>query len=120
MLKTSKREVIFVHEIDLSKFISEFYDRPYQLQQAHMLDQGSYIRCEIPSDEDEGIKEFNAWKSADATPPHHDGDGFDIGEFSWKLEWERERAPFGVALILNDLYEKGEIEAGEYVIEVWW
>lgn len=114
---------MFWDETDLSNFISEYYGRPYRLQQAHMLGQGSYVRCTIPYQGDyEGEEEeFRAWKEADATPPPKpEDDSFDMLGFEHTLRWEREKALFPVEMILNDLHEQGEIPSGEYVIEVNW
>ncbi len=58
---------------------------------------------------------FNSWLSRDPKKPIKDQ------EFSWELDlfWSRNFYP-SLQSVANDLYKKGLIEAGKYIINIDW
>lgn len=69
---------------------------------------------EIVNHWDMGVS-FKAWLERDPEKPLPDRDD----SFGLKLWWDRNFYPH-VSMIINDLYSKGLIEAGEYEIKIDW
>lgn len=107
-----------IWEVKLSELITETYGRPYRLQQGGMgefLGQDTIVSVSVPEEADDvDVQLFAIWLQQDATPPADS-----IARWKWKLEWERYKAA-PIQPILNDLHEKGLLDAGDYVIHVWW
>jgi hypothetical protein len=128
MLKVNNIKQIDVQDWD--ELVQETYNRPYMLQQQDgCRDRGiQYITIPVNNPEDyknDTIPEivnanemgvsFKAWLERDPKQP--------ISERSenWALEmwWERNFYPT-IDMIINDLYEKGLVEAGNYQINIDW
>lgn len=110
------KSYIEVWESDLSRFVSEFYGRPWRLQQQDGgLSQNTYLKEWVFSSGADGwcgIEEetLAAWL---ALPVPASGD------WSGVMEFER-RHYLNVRLVLWDLCRKDVIPSGEYLITVWW
>lgn len=61
---------------------------------------------------------FKAWLARDPKQPLNSPDEWDRKN-GLSLWWQRNFYP-DVQMVANDLYEKGLIEAGEYVIDIDW
>lgn len=127
-MKIKTVQVIDVSDWD--KLIRETYGRFYSFQQQDgCKDRGTeYITvpCAIPYDykndtipeevnhEEMGVS-FNAWLNRDPKTPLINQ------EYNWELEmwYERNFYPH-VDMIINDLYTKGLLPAGEYMIDIDW
>ena len=131
MISTRTELVIDVGDWD--KLVTETYQRPYSFQQQDGCKDRQRVQITIP-DKDEtwdydndsipeevngeemGVS-FKAWLERDPAQkipnPHSFGyDGTD-------LFWTRNFYP-DVQMVANDLYAKGLIEAGDYVIDIDW
>lgn len=128
MLKVNNIKQIDVQDWD--ELVQETYNRPYMFQQQDgCRDRGKqYITIPVNNPEDyknntipeivnasEMGVSFKAWLERDPKQP--------ISERSedWALElwWERNFYPT-IDMIINDLYEKGLVEAGNYQINIDW
>ena len=69
---------------------------------------------EIINDEIMGVK-FKTWLERDPKQPV----GEDKKDWEIELFWERNFYP-DIYTVANDLYEKGLIEGGEYLINIDW
>lgn len=115
---------------DWDKLISDTYGRPYSLQQQDGCKGRGIERITIPSDyngdeymhdnipevingERRGVK-FKVWLERDPKEPVDGRTDWTIGLF-----WDRNFYP-DINTVANDLYEKGIIEAGSYVIDIDW
>lgn len=129
MLKVRTEQVISVSDWDA--LIMQTYGKVYSFQQQDGCKDRQRVRITIPDDsydyendtvpeevnhEEMGVS-FKAWLERDANQkipnPHpfsYDGTN---------LWWERNFYP-DVQMIANDLYEKGLVEAGDYVIDIDW
>jgi hypothetical protein len=128
MLKYTNRR--FVDIFDWDKLVSETYGRVYSFQQQDGCKPRGIVNITIPDEsyDDEmndsvpevvngdimGVK-FSVWLARDPKQPikgqRHD--------FELDLFWERNFYPEFQA-VANDLFEKGLIEAGDYVIDIDW
>ncbi len=103
-----------VWEASFSEFVSEYYQRPYRLQQqGEMMGQNTFVNETVGSyDWDEvGVasaeEEMAEWLAVDHTA------------YKYRFEFEREHYP-SLEVVLWDLYRKGAIPAGTYHIYCWW
>lgn len=109
-----------IWESGFSKYVTEHYGRPYKLQQqGDMLAQGSYVQITVPDeeawDENPTLAEWQA-----ATPPgEHPEGGYDPNVSTENMRWERDYYP-SLEVVANDLHAKGLLDAGEYLIRVYW
>lgn len=128
-LKVKKNKVIDCFEFD--RLVEETYGKKYCFQQQNGCKGRGIHRFTVPETytcDDEmhddipevingsqmGVK-FKTWLERD--PEEWNGAEEDAG--STNLFWERNFYPdFGT--VVNDLHEKGLIEAGEYTIEIDW
>lgn len=125
--------VRFVDLYDWDKLVEETYGRPYSFQQQDGCKDRGHFRISIPNKytEDEemndsipeevngnemGVK-FKAWLARDPNQPLSNPE--DQYDWSLRLFWERNFYP-DIYTIANDLYNKGLIEAGEYIININW
>lgn len=131
MIKSKNIKIIEVDDWD--DLIQKTYNKPYSFQQQEgcrdrcvfkfsvpvnqyeMEEQEECMNDEIPEEINGdlmGIK-FNKWLERDISKP--------VGEHEWGIElfWDRNFYPSTLTLI-NDLYQKGLIEMGEYAIDVDW
>jgi hypothetical protein len=130
MIKTRKETVIEVR--DWNGLVESTYGRLYNFQQQPQQDdckerQRVYITIpdkpcdyendtvpEIVNDTEMGVS-FKAWLERDPKQPL-EGQEYD---FELSMYWVRSFYP-DVQMVANDLYEKGLIEAGKYVIDLDW
>lgn len=116
---------IAIWEADFSKYVSEHYGRPYRLQQqGDMMAQEASIRFSVPPtdwyDENPTLAEWQA-----ATPPAAERPDFTTDREGWQkhlddqLRWDRDYYP-DLETVVKDLYEKGLLDAGDYIIYAWW
>jgi hypothetical protein len=128
MLKYSNKKVIEVDDWD--ELVKKTYGKPYNYQQQNGCQERGTYNLTIPSTYDEeedmndsipeeingnqmGVK-FNVWLSRDPKALVNGHDGYMIALF-----WERNFYP-SIHTLANDLYSKGLIKAGNYVINIDW
>ncbi|MEU7631747.1 hypothetical protein AB0C34_17415 [Nocardia sp. NPDC049220] len=106
------RTVTLMGEGDFSRFISQVYGRPYQLQQQReCLSQNSLVEFTVPAEESEcSGPSLAQWQ---ATPPPTRGDSRE------QVRWKREFFP-QLEDVVNDLHTRGLLPAGEYALDVSW
>ena len=129
MIKYETKKVIDVYDWDA--LAEETYGRPYNLQQQNGCQEKGFIRLNVKEDfspewHDFGKDEipfkingnemgvsFKAWSEAnvDEINSHF--------ETNSDLFWYRNFYP-DLTTLANDLYKKGLIELGEYLIEIDW
>lgn len=107
------RPATVLSETTFSKYVSELYGRPYNLQQqGDMLAQESAVALVVPEledwNEDPSLEEWLA-----ATPPVSAADYIDT------MRWERQFYP-SLEAVANDLHARGLLDAGRYIIHVSW
>lgn len=122
-------KVIAVHDWD--KLVIETYNRPYCLQQQDGCMPRQRIHISVPEYADDYTNDtipevvngdemgvsFHAWLNRDPNQKLDTEDKWDRGGLV--LWWHRNFYPH-LSMIINDLHEKGKIEAGEYVIDIDW
>jgi hypothetical protein len=132
-IKYTNKKVIDVHDWD--QLVSETYGKPYSFQQQDGCKERGTFTLTIPSkwaeEEDEemhdkipfkingnvmGVK-FKKWLSTTSEEINEENPEKYPGQNG--LFWERNFYP-NVYMVANDLYEKGLIEAGDYVINIDW
>ena len=128
MIKAKTKKVIDVTDWD--ELVMNTYGRPYSFQQQDGCKERQVVHIVVPDEPDDfendtipevvngdemGVS-FKAWLERDPKQPLSSGreDSFGLSLF-----WERNFYP-DVQMIANDLYEKGLIEAGEYLINIDW
>lgn len=123
--------VKMINVSDWNELVSETYGRPYNFQQQDGCKSRGIYHLTVPSDFDDdymnetipevvngdimGVK-FETWLSRDPTqllPPPDDKD------YCLELFWERNFYP-DIDTVANDLYKRGLIEEGEYIINIDW
>lgn len=124
MLKYELKRI--VSDSDFDALVEKTYGKKYCFQQQ----EGCRDRCqysfsvpekyaedydndeiEIRVNGDEMGVSFKAWLAQE--------ENFYVDEFSDRLFWERNFYP-SFEVLVNDLYEKGLIEAGDYILDVDW
>ena len=130
MLKYKNTKTIDVSDWD--NLVQSTYGRPYSFQQQNGCQSRGTVGLSVPSDwtddesmydsipeeingEEMGVK-FSVWLARDPKQPLADGREDDFGI---RLFWARNFYP-DLNTVANDLYAKGLIEAGEYVIDIYW
>jgi hypothetical protein len=109
--------------------VSETYGRVYDFQQQHGCQERGTFHLTVPSEytEDDEMNEsipevvngsimgvkFDVWLEKDPKI-HNFGSDWENGLF-----WERNFYP-DINTVANDLFEKGLIEAGSYLINIDW
>ncbi len=130
MLKYSNIKQI--DSFDFDELVRETYGRPYCFQQQDGCQSRGSVGIEVPSPwnqdfindtipevvngEKMGVS-FKAWLERDPTKQLPGKD--DNNSHSLELFWHRNFYP-DLHTIVNDLHEKGLIEAGEYEINIDW
>ena len=128
MLKTTTQRFVSVQDFD--NLVVETYGKPYRFQQqdgcksrgveyltvplVHPYDFENDTITEVINGNEYGVS-FKAWLARD--PKEWNGDPED--ERFLDLFWDRNFYP-SIEVLTNDLYHKGLIEAGEYVINIDW
>ena len=132
MLKVTKKNFVEVNDWD--DLVRKTYGKPYQFQQQDGCQMRGIFELTIPSeyscDEDmndsipevingdiRGVK-FDVWLDRDPKQPLPKSSSSMIN-FDIRLFWHRNFYP-DIYTLANDLYEKGLIEKGEYVINIDW
>ena len=130
MLRIREEKVTDVSDWD--DLVKETYDRPYSFQQQDGCKERQRVHITIPDEpydfendsiteevnhEDMGVS-FKAWLARDPKQPLNSPDEWDRKN-GLSLWWERNFYP-DFQMVANDLYEKGLVEAGEYVIDIDW
>lgn len=128
MLRTYDVKMIDVSDWD--KFIKKIYNKPYCFQQQAGCRDRGIEEFSVPMYEDDmtdfendtilietnGVEmgvSFKAWLARDAN------DKFFERVWENEMFWERNFYP-SLSMITNDLYNKGLLEKGEYVINIDW
>jgi hypothetical protein len=124
------QNVKLIKSYDFDKCVQETYGKPYILQQQDdcmprgivyitarepHLNPDDYKNDTIPEEingEEKGVS-FKAWLARDPKQP------FSSGREDITLWWERNFYP-SLEMVVNDLYLKGLIPEGEYVINIDW
>lgn len=125
-----KKTIIEMSCQELDALVEKTYGRPYSFQQQDECKPRGYESFVVPNDcdyeyendtvpeiingEEMGVS-FEAWKARD--PKEWNGDAED--ERFIDMFWERNFYPMP-QILLNDLHEKGLLEAGEYMIIIDW
>ena len=127
MIRTRTEKLIDVQDWDA--LVTETYGRPYSFQQQDGCKERQLVSITVPDEcddfENDTVPEivngdemgvsFKAWLARDPKTPLRDRDD----TFGLTLWWERNFYP-DVQMIANDLYVKGLIEAGDYIINIDW
>lgn len=127
MIRTRTETLIDVQDWDA--LVTETYGRPYSFQQQDGCKERQLVSITVPCEcedfENDTVPEivngdemgvsFKAWLARDPKTPLPDRDD----TFGLTLWWERNFYP-DVQMVANDLYEKGLIEAGDYLINIDW
>lgn len=127
MIRTRTEKLIDVQDWD--NLVTETYGRVYSFQQQDGCKDRQLVSITVPDGcedfENDTVPEivngdemgvsFKAWLARDPKTPLPDRDD----TFGLTLWWERNFYP-DVQMIANDLYEKGLIEAGDYMINIDW
>jgi hypothetical protein len=125
------KEVKTIEFNDWDRLVKETYGRPYSFQQQEGCKERQVFPLSIPSKfpnddemndsipeeingEEMGVK-FDVWLVRDPKQPIKDQ------KWEWELGlfWDRNFYP-DIYTLANDLYVKGLIEKGEYVINIDW
>lgn len=135
MLKYTNRKVI--DSFDWDKLVQKTYGKPYCFQQQDGCQSRGIYNITIPqgniedydyndddlptqvNDERMGVS-FKTWLNRDSKEgvlDYFDENKITIDSSSINLFWTRSFYP-SLQVIANDLYEKGLIEAGEYIINI--
>ena len=127
MIRTRTEKLIDVQDWD--NLVTETYGRVYSFQQQDGCKERQLVSITVPDEcddfENDTVPEiangdemgvsFKAWLARNPQTPLKDRDD----KFGLTLWWERNFYP-DVQMIANDLYEKGLIEAGDYMINIDW
>lgn len=125
-LKVSQKN--FVEVSDWDELVRNTYGRPYSFQQQDGCKERGIFELTVPSETFENVVteipeivnhdvmgvNFKVWLARDPNKliPNEEKWGTDL----W---WERNFYP-DIQEVANDLYEKGFLEAGDYVINIDW
>lgn len=126
-LPFSMRKLVEVQDWD--SLVSKTYGKPYNFQQQEGCKLRGVHHLTIPGEaydfENDLVPEvingaemgvnFDAWKRRDPTAPV--GDRTD--QWAIDLFWSRNFYP-DVQTLANDLHARGEVEAGDYIINIDW
>lgn len=128
-LKIKTEKVIELQEWD--KFVEKTYGRPYCFQQQDGCVGRGLHRFSVPCEDEpcdfekdavpeevngpEGGVSFKAWLARDPKQPIKNQ------RYEWELElWYHRNFYPCFDMIVQDLYNKGLIEKGKYIIEIDW
>lgn len=120
-----------------NKLVTETYGRVYHFQQQNDCLPRGFYKITVPATpedyENESVPEvvnhptmgvkFESWLKRDPNQ-YLIGEDYEVYDDNWKVRhlrlwWERNFYPH-VSMVINDLYSKGLLEAGEYHINVDW
>jgi hypothetical protein len=129
MSKIKTNQIVTIDCNELDRVVRETYKRPYNFQQQDGCKSRGKTYITIPSEgcdykndtvpeivngEEMGVS-FAAWLARDPKQPLSGRSE----SYALPLWWERNFYP-SVDMILDDLYSKGLINAGEYYIDIDW
>lgn len=131
MIKFTNKKVIDCSDWD--DLVTETYKRPYCFQQQDGCQSRGNVNITIPEEKYEdqyenetvpeivngdemGVK-FEAWLARNPEQKLSNKD--DQNDWSLGLWWDRNFYP-DIQMVANDLYKKGLIEKGDYVINIDW
>ena len=121
----------FIDVSDWDDFVNTTYGKPYSLQQQDGCKERGIIYLDVPSEfEEEDYAQdeipervndpimcvkFDKWLDRDPKQP------LENQKYDWQLLmwWDRNFYP-ALEVVANDLYKKGLLEAGEYMIHIDW
>ncbi len=120
MLKSKTKKVVEVRDWD--NLVEKTYGKPYCFQQQDGCKERGIYTLVVPSDGDDYARNdvdghndmgvsFKSWISEEYKNPKND--------FKIRLFWKRRFYP-SIESVANDLFKKGLIEEGEYVINIDW
>jgi hypothetical protein len=119
MLKVKTKKMIEVQDWD--NLVEKTYGKPYSFQQQDGCKSRGIYKLVVPSDGDDYERDdvdvhemgvsFNSWVSTEYKNPKKD--------YKLVLFWKRRFYP-SVESIANDLFKRGLIEEGEYIINIDW
>lgn len=128
MIEYRIEKVIDVSDFD--KLVMDTYNRPYSFQQQDGCKERSRVHIDVPTvnpydypnnslpetvnHREMGVS-FKAWLERNPKQKLN-ADDWDSPSPMW---WERNFYP-NVEMIINDLYEKGLLDKGSYVIDIDW
>lgn len=119
---------------DLDNLVEKTYGRPYSFQQQDGCKERQRVKITVPADdydfENESVPEvvngnemgvsFKVWLERDPTQLLNElRPDWDSGKGSLSLWWTRNFYPT-LESVINDLHDKGLIEAGDYTIDIDW
>lgn len=119
---------------DLDNLVEKTYGRPYSFQQQDGCKERQRVKITVPADdydfENESVPEvvngnemgvsFKVWLERDPTQLLNKlRPDWDSGKGSLSLWWTRNFYPT-LESVINDLHDKGLIEAGDYTIDIDW
>ena len=129
-MKIKTKQVIDVQDWD--QLVVSTYNRPYSFQQQDgckgnqtlfkftvPYEANEYDNDTLPEEvnhEEMGVS-FSAWLKRDPKTPLKGEE--DCPDYCIEMWWERNFYP-DVQMIANDLHSRGSLEAGEYIIDIWW
>lgn len=131
MIKTTELKVISVQDFD--QLVEDTYGRPYSFQQQDDCKSRGMEYITVPTEdpydydndtvpevingEEMGVS-FKAWLERDPNQQLNSTDEWDRS-YGLKMWYERNFYP-NVDMIINDLHEKGLLDAGKYAIDIDW
>ena len=122
------KKVNFIDCNEWDKMVRKTYERPYNFQQQDGCKYAGIFEFKVPMDPedydnntlpekingDEMGVSFASWLSRDPTSSVNG----DKQSWSIKLFWHRNFYPH-VSMLVNDLYSKGFLKKGEYIINIY-
>ena len=131
-MKTRTVKIVDVQDWD--QLVKDTYGKPYSFQQQDGCKDRGIVSLEVPAAEpydyennfitekvngpEEGVS-FKAWLARDPKAPMTDENERADDEWRLGLFWGRNFYP-DVSMIINDLYEKGLLEKGNFSIDIDW
>lgn len=130
-MKTYNVKMVEVRDWD--QLVRDTYGKPYKYQQQDGCRARGFDQLEVPTfaedfEEDsiiekvngpeEGVS-FKAWLTRDPEEPLKDEPDRESISRGLELFWHRNFYP-NISMLINDLYEKGLIEKGEFAINIDW
>lgn len=126
-IKTKK----VISESEFNELVKKTYGRPYNFQQQDGCKERQRVNVKVPNIAHDYNRDtipevvnhstmgvsFKAWLERDPKQKLKTDEKYD--SFHNELWWERNFYP-NVQMILNDLHDKGLLEAGEYIIDIDW
>ena len=112
-------EIKLIELAEFDSLVKETYKKPYSLQQQEGGMERHLLRIAVPVEEPEDHQDgdmgvsFETWlnTSLETFPFEY--------EYQMEFFWEREFYP-PLEMIVNDLFNQGLMEAGEYGIDINW